>query len=485
MPSQSATLSSPSGRPNGFLTRSAIVAAIGGLLFGFDTVVISGTTQAARQVFALPGWIPSITGFLSRWFGALNATEAMVGVYVFSGLVGTIIGAAVGGELADKLGRRLSLRILAVIYLASALGCAFAWDWTSLLAFRVLAGLGIGGSSVIGPMYITEVSPAAWRGRLVGLFQFNIVTGILVAYLSNYLVGQGGFGGSEWRIKLGVAALPALAFLALLFTIPRSPRWLVMHGHEQEAREVLRLTGEPNYEEEVRQIAADVAENRKKTSEPLFCAKYKLPIFLAITIGLFNQLTGINALLYYADDIFRAAGFQNPSAPPVLLGFTNFVLTIVALSLIDRLGRKKLLLTGAAGCSACLAGAGFIYLRFLSAGAHLQSAGGASGVLLACLLAFIGFFAFSQGAVIWVYLGEVFPNAVRGKGQSLGSFSHWIMNAVIQLSFPIVVARFGGPGYAFVFFAAMTLLQLLVVLTMYPETSGVPLEELQARMGAG
>ena len=452
MSSQSTRLSSnASPRPNAFLLRSAIVAALGGLLFGFDTVVISGTTQAVRDAYALSNWL--------------------LGVYVFSGLVGTIVGAAAGGFLADRYGRRASLRVLGVMYLISAIGCAFAWNWPSLLAFRVLAGLGIGGSSVIGPMYITEVSPAAWRGRLVGLFQFNIVTGILIAYLSNYLVGQEGFGGAEWHVKLGVAAIPALAFLLLLFTIPRSPRWLVMRGFTDEAREVLRRTGEPNYEEEIREIQRDIA-SRQKTSEPLFRAKYKLPVFLAITIGMFNQLTGINALLYYANDIFARAGFSKTSGDlgAVIIGFTNFVLTIVALSMIDKLGRKKLLLIGAAGCAACLFGVSGVFFHAVPPAA-----------LLPFFVAFIGFFAFSQGAVIWVYLGEVFPTNVRGKGQSLGSFSHWFMNALISLIFPTMAARSGG--YPFLFFAIMTMLQFFVVLSIYPETSGVPLEEMQARMG--
>lgn len=452
MSSQSTRLSTPaSPRPNAFLLRSAIVAALGGLLFGFDTVVISGTTHAVRDVYSLSNWL--------------------LGVYVFSGLVGTIVGAAGGGFLADRYGRRASLRILGVMYLLSAVGCALAWNWPSLLAFRVLAGLGIGGSSVIGPMYITEVAPAAWRGRLVGLFQFNIVTGILVAYLSNYLVGQGGFGDAEWRMKLGVAAIPALFFLLLLFTIPRSPRWLMMRGFADEARETLRRTGEPNYEEEIRQIQADIAASRQKTSEPLFRAKYKLPVFLAITIGIFNQLTGINALLYYANDIFARAGFSKTSGDlgAVIIGFTNFALTIVALSMIDKLGRKKLLLIGAAGCAACLAGVSGVFFHLVSPAA-----------LLPFFVAFIGFFAFSQGAVIWVYLGEVFPTNVRGKGQSLGSFSHWFMNALISLIFPTMAARSGG--YPFLFFAVMTLLQFFVVLSVYPETSGIPLEEMQARM---
>ena len=454
MSSQTATFTADHTprRLNRTLLKSTVVAALGGLLFGFDTAVIAGTTQALTTTYGLSP-------------GALGFT-------VSSALWGTIIGAATAGFFGDKYGRRDSLRGLAIIYLVSALGCALAWNWSALVVFRFLAGLGIGGSSVLGPMYIAEVSPAKWRGRLVGLFQFNIVTGILLAYLSNYLVGLGGFGSYEWRVKLGISAVPAFFFFILLFSIPRSPRWLVKKNRIEEARAVLQVTGEQNYEQELQEIIQSIYEEHQSADEPLFRWKYHLPIFLAVSVGLFNQLSGINAILYYLNDIFASAGFSKVSSDvqAVVIGATNLLFTIVALSVIDRLGRKTLLLIGAAGTAACLGGVSAIYFG------HLRQS-----FLLLFLVAFIGFFAFSQGAVIWVYLSEVFPNRVRGKGQSLGSFSHWFMNAIISGVFPLMAARSGG--YAFLFFCAMTIIQFVVVLLFYPETKSVSLEELQHRMG--
>lgn len=469
MSAQSATIAGSGPKPNSFLVRSSIISALGGLLFGFDTVVIAGTTAAARRVFELPGWIHGV----AAWFGQADPREVMVGVYVFSGLVGTIVGAAAAGWPADKFGRRASLRGLALMYVASAIGCAGAWNWTSLLGWRVIAGLAIGASSVIGPMYIAEIAPAKWRGRLAGLFQFNIVSGILLAFLSNYFVGLGSFGDAEWRVKLGVAAIPAIAFLLLLLLVPRSPRWLVMRGQVEEARSTLTRLGEPDPEAEVRAIQQAAAEQHQRLAEPLFRAKYRFPIFLAVTIGFFNQMTGINALLYYVNDIFRSAGFSAAAADKsaIIIGFANFASTIIALSVIDRLGRKKLLLIGAAGCSACLAIASAYYFGKIAS----------SSMMLFAFVAFIAFFAFSQGAVIWVYLGEVFPNAVRGKGQSLGSFTHWFMNALISLLFPILAAK--SRGSTFALFAGATAVQFLVVMFLYPETKGITLEDMQRKLG--
>jgi SP family arabinose:H+ symporter-like MFS transporter len=356
----------------------------------------------------------------------------------------------------------------------SAIGCAFAWDWYSLVIFRVIGGLAIGGSSVIGPMYIAELAPAAKRGRLVALFQFNIVLGILLAYFSNYLVGLGGFGSLEWRWKLGVAAAPAVLFFFALFGIPQSPRWLVRRGLQAEAREVLVRVGEQNVDGEIRDIVATVSGEGSGRSVPLFQRRYRLPILLAITIGMFNQLTGINAILYYLNDIFARAGFDKVSSDlqAVAIGFTNLVFTLIAMSLIDRLGRKKLLLVGALGTAACLAGVAFVFFTGLY-----------QGMLLWLLILFIAFFAFSQGSVIWVYLSEVFPNLVRAKGQSLGSFTHWFMNALISGIFPLMAAKSGGIPFAF--FAVMTAAQFFVVLLMFPETKGVSLEELEKRMDSG
>lgn len=434
----------------GYLLKSTVVAALGGLLFGFDTAVISGTTHALAEVYAL--------------------TPKLLGFTVSSALFGTVAGALFAGIPGDRLGRRDSLRWMALCYLVSALGSAFAWNWYALVLARFIGGLGIGGSSVLAPMYIAEVAPAKWRGRLVGFFQFNVVAGILVAYLSNFLIGLAGFGAAEWRWKFGVAALPAAVFLVALFDIPRSPRWLVKKGRLDEARTVLRLTGEPDYEREVQDIARSLQTG--DSSERLFAWKYRMPIFLAVSIGMFNQLEGINAILYYLNDIFAKAGFGKVSGDlqAVAVGATNLIFTMIAMSVIDKFGRRTLLLIGAVGNAACLAGVSLIF----SLGRHQD-------MLLWLLIAYIACFAFSQGAVIWVYISEIFPTQVRAKGQSLGSFSHWFMNALISLVFPVMAARSGA--WPFLIFTVMTVIQFFVVLLVYPETKGVTLEEMQQRLG--
>ena len=455
-PGPSAALGAPAsagtGRLTGPLVKGTIVGALGGLLFGFDTAVISGTTAALTQVYQL--------------------TPRLLGVTVFSALVGTIFGAMLAGFPGERYGRRDSLRILGVLYVVSALGCALAWDWNALVIFRLIGGLGIGGSSVLGPMYIAEIAPARLRGRLVGLFQFCVVFGILLAYFSNYLIGLAKFGAAEWRWMFGVAAIPALIFFVLLFSIPRSPRWLVKKARVEEARAVLRTLGDENYEKDLREIVESVHLEQRQMQEPLFSRKFRLPIFLAVTIGMFNQLSGINAILYYLNDIFAHAGFSQASASlqAVAVGFTNLVFTVIAMSVIDKLGRKTLLLVGAVGTALCLAGVSAVFFT-----------GRSEDKLVWLLIGYIAFFAFSQGAVIWVYLAEVFPNTVRAKGQSLGSFSHWFMNGLISLVFPMVAARSGA--YPFVFFSAMMVLQFFVVLFIYPETKGVTLEAMQKKMG--
>jgi SP family arabinose:H+ symporter-like MFS transporter len=437
---------------NSYLLRSTGVAALGGLLFGFDTAVIAGATHALTDAYQL--------------------SPAALGLTVASALWGTILGALFAGIPGDRYGRRDSLRVMAVLYVVSALGCAFAWDWYSLVFFRLIGGLGIGGSSVLGPMYIAEIAPAKWRGRLVGFFQFNVVAGILLAYLSNYLLGLAGFGATEWRWKLGVSALPAIFFFLLLFGIPRSPRWLVKKGRIAEAREVFRLIGEQNVEGELQDIVASIDADHGHADEPLFQRKYRLPIFLAVSIGMFNQLSGINAILYYLNDIFAKAGFSKVSGDlqAVAIGATNLLFTMIAMSVIDKLGRRTLLLVGAVGTAICLAGVAFIF----STAQH-------EDWLVWLLVGYIAFFAFSQGAVIWVYLGEVFPNRVRAKGQSLGSTTHWVMNAAISGVFPILAKRSGA--VPFMFFSAMMVVQFFVVLSLYPETKGVSLEELQKKLG--
>jgi MFS transporter, SP family, arabinose:H+ symporter len=433
---------------NACLAKSTVVAALGGLLFGFDTAVISGTTAGLTQAY--------------------NLSPTLLGYTVSAALWGTVVGSLLAGIPGDRIGRRDSLRIMAILYLISALGCAGAWSWGSLVTFRFIGGLGIGGSSVLGPMYIAEIAPAKWRGRLVGFFQFNVVFGILVAYLSNYIVSLRHLGAAEWRWQLGITAVPAAFFFLMLFTIPRSPRWLVKKQRIAEAREVLKMTGDANYERDLQEITASIDADHGHADEPLFSAKYRLPIFLAVSIAIFNQFSGINAILYYLNDIFASAGFTKVSGglQTVFVGLTNLAFTMIAMSVIDKFGRKKLLLTGAVGTSACLAGVAAIF-----------ATGHRHDLLIWLLVAYIGFFAFSQGAVIWVYLSEVFPNRVRAKGQSLGSFTHWIMAALIAQEFPRV-ASWSKP-LPFVFFAAITVVQFFVVLTVYPETKGVSLEEIQ------
>jgi SP family arabinose:H+ symporter-like MFS transporter len=435
-----------------YLVKSTIVGALGGLLFGFDTAVIAGTTQQLTTVFHLSSF--------------------SLGVTVFSGLVGTVIGALTAGVLGQRIGGREALRIMALLYTISALGCAVSWNWPSLLAFRLIGGLGIGGSSVLGPVYIAELAPAKWRGRMVGLFQINVVAGILLAYLSNYLITLLHLGTLQWRWQLGVAGIPALLFLIMLYGIPRSSRWLVTQNKTDEALDVLKMMGSPDSEAELREIMDSIHMERGMAAEPLFIPRYRLPIFLAVTIGMFNQLSGINAILYYSNSIFAAAGFSqlSGSLQTVLVGAMNFLATLLGMSLIDKVGRKTLLLIGSVGTALCLSGVAAIFFTNTC-----------QNLLVWLLMTYIAFFSISQGAVIWVYISEVFPNRVRAKGQSLGSSAHWIMNALISLVFPILAARSGG--IPFVFFAAMMALQFVIVLRFYPETKGITLEQLQHKLG--
>ena len=439
-------------RLNGPLLKSTLVGALGGLLFGFDTAVIAGTTQQLTQVFHLSP-------------GALGLTVSIA-------LWGTVAGAIGSGPLGQKIGGREALRIMALLYLISSVGCALAWNWPALLVFRLIGGLGIGGSSVLGPVYLAELAPARLRGRLVGLFQINIVGGILLAYASNYAVASLIAGNHAWRWQFGVATIPAALFALFLFGIPHSSRWLVTQNRIEEARQVLLLMGTPDTEAELKEIVASIHLERAQKTEALFQRKYRLPIFLAVTIGMFNQLTGINAILYYANDIFAAGGFGTLSAgkQAVILGAMNFCATILAMTVIDKLGRKSLLLIGSVGMAGCLGGVAAIFH------AHAGQA-----YLIWLLVGFIFFFSISQGAVIWVYISEIFPTRVRSKGQSLGSSSHWIMNAIISGLFPLV-AKYSA-GAPFMFFSAMTVVQFFVVLTTYPETRQVTLEQLQHKLG--
>ena len=437
---------------NSHVVKSTIVGALGGLLFGFDTAVISGTTSALTQVYHL--------------------TPALLGITVSSALAGTVIGAMSAGIPGQKYGRRDSLRVMAIFYVVSAIGCAFAWSWPALIFFRFLGGLGIGGSSVLGPMYIAEIAPPDWRGRLVGFFQVNIVVGILLAYVSNAIIGSRHLGALEWRWMFGVSAIPAVLFLITLFVIPRSPRWLVTQSSLHEALSVLKLTGVPQAQEELDEIVASVHLERAGTPDPLFSRQYFKPIVIAFTVGMFSQLSGINAVLYYLNDIFTLAGATKVSGnlQAIAVGATNLVFTLLAMSVIDKFGRKKLLLIGTVGLGICLSLIAYVFYIHT----HLDW-------LVWLLMAFIASFAMSQGAVLWVYISEVFPNRVRSKGQALGSSSHWVWNVLISLLFPIMAKSSGA--YPFMFFAAMMAVDFVLVLFYYPETTGISLEKMQHKFG--
>ena len=439
-------------RPNIHLMKATLTGALGGLLFGFDTIVISGVIDTLVRLYGL--------------------SPRQMGLTVAIGLVGTVVGSLGAGVAGQKLGGREALRLTAVLYVVSAIGCGLAWNWPAFMVFRFVGGLGIGASSVLGPVYIAELAPAKWRGRLVGTFQFNVVFGILAAYVSNYAIRTLHLGAAEWRWQVGVAVLPAIVFLALLFGIPRSPRWSASRNRIEEALAVLKQMGEPDPQAELDDILAALEQEHASAHEPVFRWKYRYPLFLAISIGAFNQLAGINAILYYLNSIFVSAGFSQISGDQqaIAIGFTNLIFTIVGMSAIDKLGRKTLLLIGAAGTASCLAGVAWLFKTHSHPGA-----------LVWILVAYIAFFAVSQGAVIWVYIGEVFPNSVRSKGQGVGNASHWIMNTVIALEFPVVV-HYLNTETPFVFFAAMTVVQFAVVLFVYPETKGQTLEALQRRL---
>ena len=455
---------------NRYIVRSTLVGALGGLLFGFDTAVISGATRGLIHSFGLVN-LHLLLPVLHR-----SITVSELGVTVSIALWGTVIGALTAGSLGQRYGSREMLRLTAILYVVSSIGCAFAPTWWLLLGARFLGGLGIGGSSVLGPVYIAELAPPRLRGRLVGTFQINIVVGILLAYLSNYLIGLLNLGAAEWRWDLGVAAVPALIFFGLLFGIPRSARWLVTKSRFDEAREVLQLLDTPNSEAELADIRESLHMERSQQNASLFermggRLRYGKPIFLAVAIGAFNQLSGINAILYYLNDIFAAAGFDRISSnlQAVAIGAMNLFATLVGMALIDRVGRKLLLMIGAIGTALCLAIVSAIFFT------HKYQA-----LLVWALVAYIAFFAISQGAVIWVYISEIFPTRVRSKGQSLGSGTHWIMNALLSFAFPVIALRSGA--YPFVFFAAMMVVQFFVVLLFFSETKQISLEDLQRKL---
>lgn len=428
----------------------SMVVALGGFLFGFDTAVISGAEKSIQQ------------------FWQLSVFEH--GFTISIALIGTVIGSLIGSRPSDHFGRKNTLYFVAIAYLLSSLGTALADNWSVFLIFRFLGGLGVGISSVTAPIYISEVSPADRRGRLVGLFQFNVVLGILISYLSNYLLSQG--GESSWRWMLGVQAFPSLLFLVLIYFIPESPRWLILkRGAYDRALEILRIINPLNCKEELEAIKNSAKEHHqsKKNKDSLFSKKYKTPVMLAMLFAFFNQVSGINAIIYYAPRIFEMAGLGAHSSllSTVGIGLINFMFTLLAINFIDRVGRRVLMLIGSVG---------LIVSLFLVS--YTFYTGDFSGFVIPIyMMIFIAFFAFSQGAVIWVFISEIFPNEMRAKGQTLGSSTHWIMAAIIAFGFPYLAETFGG-ATTFFFFGSMMVLQLLFVWRLMPETKGKSLEQI-------
>ncbi|GAC1586328.1 MAG: sugar porter family MFS transporter [Chitinophagaceae bacterium] len=428
----------------------SLVIALGGFLFGFDTAVISGAEQSIQK------------------YWSLNTVEH--GLTVSIALIGTIIGSLFGAFPSDRIGRKKTLYLIAFLYLLSSLGTAFSTNWYAFLFFRLMGGLGVGASSVTAPIYISEISPAANRGKLVGLFQFNVVFGIVVSYLSNYLIGL--TGEHSWRLMLGIQAIPSAVFFLLLRFVPESPRWLIAkRGKIEEAREIFKIINPDTADHIITEIVETGEEEKASLlKEPLFSKRYKTPVMLAMLFAVFNQVSGINAIIYYSPRIFEMTGLGRSASllSTVGLGLINFSFTLLAMNFIDRIGRRTLMLIGSFGLIATL---GMVSYSF-----YAQNFNGWSVPVF--LFIYIGFFAFSQGAVIWVFISEIFPNQVRAKGQTLGSTTHWVMAAVIAFSFPYLAEKAGG-GNTFFFFCMMMCIQFIFVWTVMPETKGKSLEQIE------
>ena len=433
----------------------ALTSALAGFLFGFDTVVISGAEQTIQALWGLG--------------------PRMHGIAIASALYGTVLGSLLGGWPTDRFGRKATLLSIGMLYLVGAVWSALAGNVFSFIAARAVGGLGIGISTVAAPLYISEIAPAKHRGRLAGMFQFNIVFGILVAYLSNALLAGG--GQNAWRWMLGVAAFPSALYTGFCLLIPESPRWLLVRKGDREAGlKVLHLI-EPDASRAEIEAKADeiMAASSETTSSGRFWTwQLRVPILLAILIAFFNQMSGINAILYFAPRIFEMTGLGAKAAllQSVGIGVTNLVFTFVGLGLIDRLGRRTLLYIGSFGYIVSL---GLVAWAFATQ--HF-------GIIPVCIFGFIAAHAVGQGTVIWVFISEIFPNRQRAEGQALGCFTHWIFAALLTTFFPKMVTAF-PPSYVFSFFAGMMVLQLIWVKTMVPETKGVPLEQMQKRLGIG
>ena len=428
----------------------SITVAFGGFLFGFDTAVISGAEQTIQKLWGL--------------------SDTLIGQTVAMALYGTVIGALLGGFPADKFGRKKTLFWISILYLVSAVGSALAPEVYSLMFFRFIGGLGVGASSVVAPMYISEIAPANKRGQLTALFQFNIVVGILIAYLSNYFIG--GAGDGNWRWMLGIEGFPALAFVIMILFVPRSPRWLIVkRGLVTEAKAVLDIIDPATAEEQVLAIQSHNEKNQKVGFKEFISGRFNVPIVLAVLIAFFNQLSGINAIIYYSPRIFADTGMAESSAllSSVGVGVVNLIATLLGMFLIDRMGRKFLMYVCSFGYIVTL---GLIAMAFYT--------GMGEGTLLVPILifAFIASHAVGQGAVIWVFISEIFPNSVRSYGNSLGSGTHWVFAAIIAATFPYVASTLGA-GTTFAIFAFFMVFQLLFVWKMMPETKNKSLEEIE------
>lgn len=425
----------------------SIVASLGGLLFGFDTAVISGAEKAIQQIYNLSNFAHGFT--------------------IATALIGTIVGAFFCSKPVEKYGRLKTLRLIAILYFVSAIGSALIVNWYSFMFFRFLGGIAVGASSVVGPMYIAEISPPHWRGRFVSFFQFNIVFGIVLAYFSNYY-----FYGipDDWRWMLGILAIPALLFGILLFTIPESPRWLLKEGRDEEAKAVLKKVEGNNICKEFEEIRQSLTSNTNK-NDKLFQRKYKRPIIYAFLIATFNQLSGINVILYYAPRIFEMSGLFRDSAmwQSIIIGLTNLVFTMIGMVLIDKVGRKKLLYFGSVGMT----------LSLLLVAYGFATHGVSGYYMLICLMGFIAFFAISLGATIWVVISEVFPNNVRSKGQVFGSMTHWLWTALLTWMFPVLIGN--GGSAIFGFFAIMMAFSFIFALRL-PEMKNKSLEQIEKEL---
>lgn len=433
----------------------SVTVALAGFLFGFDTAVISGADKPIQALWGL--------------------SDLQHGLLIMSmALWGTVLGAIFGNWPTDHLGRRMTLLLIGVLYLVSAIGSAVATDPWVFALFRLIGGIGVGVSSVAAPIYISEIAPPRHRGVLVAMYQFNIVFGILMAFVSNYVIGSMIDGDIAWRWMLGIEAIPALIYTLMITRVPRSPRWLILKRNDvKEASRVLRMI-DPDVDVDAEIATMRAAENEERSANArFFSRRYRLPILLAFLIAFFNQLSGINFIIYYAPRVLEAAqlGSQAALLSTAGIGLVNLVFTMIGMSLIDRFGRRTLLFIGSAGY--------LLSLILISRAFFTDSLGGIEVPLLLAL--FIAAHAISQGAVIWVFIAEVFPNHVRARGQSFGSSIHWVFAALITLVMPWVLGTFSG-GPVFAFFAIMMLLQLVFVLILMPETRNVSLEELQKHL---